>query len=229
MTPPRDDERADKKRPTGEDRPQVARRGRGRYATTSADHRLSRPMVIALVGVVAVASYFFWPRGGGVRVGTVDPVHVVRVDTTMVAPAPRSGEVDLGTARQPLVAEPQSHEQTTARDIPLDLRTRVEPEPQPAPAPAETVAASPPAPVPEPTAQGNYALQVASFESEAGALELRDDLTTKGYPVHVRAASVSGGAIVYRVWVGYFASRDDAAAYGAAQGETLAGATPVHR
>lgn len=255
MTAPRDDDRRTNQK-RGDDDLDAAptrlnRRGRARYATGSGDHRLARPLVIALVGVVAVAAAIFWPRGGGQHVVAVDPVHVVRIDTTMVAPSARSGEVDLGQARQPLVAEQPSRERTTQRDVPLDLKARVQPEPATGPAappsaapnatepataeppttptPAETAIATPPKPVPAPQPNGPFALQVASFASEEGAQASRDDLAARGFPVHVRAASTATGAIVYRVWVGYFATRDDAAAYAAAHGEALPGATPVHR
>ncbi len=226
--------------PLDEDRPRLGQRGRGRYASGSADQRISRPLMIALVGVVAVAAVIFWPRGGGLRLGTDDPVQVVRVDTTVAAPLPRSGDVDLATARQPLVAETPSRVSTTDRDRPLTITSPVEPvEPAPsstsppATAPAETppVETPPvePAPVVQPTPDGAYALQVGSYESELGAQTLRDDLLAKGYPVHVRAASTSGGAIVYRVWVGYFRNRENAVAYADANRAALADATPVHR
>lgn len=251
MTAPRGDNRRPERRSEddkdAEKAPLVPRRGRARYATASADHRIARPLVIALVGVVAVAAAIFWPRGGGTHLSAVDPVHVVQVDTTMVAPVARSGEVDLGQARQPLVPESQSSERTTQRDVPLDLKPRVQPQPQPEPkmtepapapsspaespaeTPAETTAALPPAPIPTPLPEGMYALQVDSFASEASALSSRDALAAKGYPVHVRAASTSAGAILYRVWVGYFATRDDAAAFATAHREALGSATPVHR
>ncbi len=218
--------------PLEDERPRRGRRGRARYASTNADQRISRPLMIALVGVVAVAAVIFWPRGGGLRLGNDDPVQVVRVDTTVVAPVPRSGDVDITSARQPLVPETPSRERTTDRDLPLTITSRVEPAEDAEQAPPEPVPTTTPAeppPVVQPTANGAYALQVESFEAELGAQTLRDDLTAKGYPVHVRAASTATGAIVYRVWVGYFRSREDAAAYAVAHREALAGAVPVHR
>jgi cell division septation protein DedD len=219
--------------PLDEDRPRLAKHGRARYAPTSADQRLSRPLVIALVGVVAVAAILFWPRGGGgLRLRDDDPVHVVRVDTTVAAPVPQSGDVDVTTAQPPLVPEAPSREPTTDRDRPLTITSRTEPgevPTTPSPEPAPATPAVEPAPIAQPTKDGGYALQVASFESELGAQTLRDDLMVKGYPVHVRAASTANGAIVYRVWVGYFQNREAAAAFAGAHQEALAGATPVHR
>jgi hypothetical protein len=227
--------------PLDEERPRLGRRGRARYASTSAEQRIARPLVIALVGVVAVAAAIFWPRGGSLRRQPDDPIHVVRVDTTVMSPTPRSGDVDLSTARQPLVAEAPSRERTTDRDRPLTITSRVEPDGVTPPPPRETVPADPlaetvsvdpppkPAPIALPTANGAYALQVASFDSESGAQALRDDLTAKGYPMHIRAASTSTGGIVYRVWVGYFRDREAAAAYASAHQDELAGAAPVHR
>jgi cell division septation protein DedD len=224
--------------PFEEERPRLGRRGRARYASSSADQRISRPLVIALVGVVAVAAAIFWPRGGGLRLGTDAPVQVVRVDTTVVAPVPRSGDVDIATARQPLVAEKPSPERTTDRDRPLTITSPVEPAAVAPAASAETAPATAggdeapvvePPPVVQPTPDGAYALQVGSFESELGAQSLRDDLLARGYPVHIRAASTGTGAIVYRVWVGYFPNREAAAAYAGAHQESLAGSTPVHR
>jgi cell division septation protein DedD len=218
--------------PFDEDNPRPGRRGRARYATASADQRVSRPLVIAVVGVVAVAAFMFWPRGGGQHLGNDAPVQVVRVDAPVAMPDPKSGEVDIATARQPLVAEPPGQDRTTDRERPLTITSRVAPAevapPPPRDAAPETTT-TPPAPIVPPAADGAYALQVASFASEAPALSLRDDLTAKGYPVHVRAASKATGAIVYRVWVGYFPDRDTAAAFAAAHREELADATPVHR
>jgi len=243
--------------PADKDHPRRGRQGRARYGATSADQRLSRPLLIALVSVVVGAAILFWPRGGGLRLGANDPVHVVRVDTTVAAPAPRSGDVDVATARRPLVAEAPNRERTADSERPLTITSRIEPgevvtPPSPGPTsvappasaapPAESAppaeaapiaeSAPPivePAPIAQPAEEGAYALQVASFESDLGAQTLRDGLLDKGYPVHIRAASTANGGMVYRVWVGYFQNREAAAAYADANQKALAGATPVHR
>jgi cell division septation protein DedD len=218
--------------PTEDERPRLGRRGRARYATTNADQRIARPLVIALVGVVAVAAIIFWPRGGGVRLGADDPVHVVRVDSPVASPTPKTTTVDVATVRRPLVPETPSRERTTERERPLTMTTPVKPAETvapPPPAPEPAVPAAEPPPVVQPAAEGAYALQLSSFESESGAQALRDDLSAKGYPVHIRAASTATGAMVYRVWVGYFRNREDATAYAGAHQDALAGATAVHR
>jgi cell division septation protein DedD len=166
---------------------------------------------------------------------------VVRVDTTVTSPVPRSGDVDLSTARQPLLPETASEVRTSDRDIPLTITSpgetpSAEPEPvqqaepvqQDEPVPQPEPMAQP-APIAQPTPDGVYALQVSSFASETSALALRDDLQARAYPVHVRAASTPTGAMVYRVWVGYFRNREAAVAYAAAHPDAFAGATPVHR
>jgi cell division septation protein DedD len=80
-----------------------------------------------------------------------------------------------------------------------------------------------------PTNDGPYALQLGSFSGEANAQKVRDQYLRLGYPVHVRAASTSDGAIVYRVWVGFFASRQEAQSYARAHAPELADAIAVHR
>jgi cell division septation protein DedD len=70
---------------------------------------------------------------------------------------------------------------------------------------------------------------VGAFGNEANASTLVAKLIGLGYPARMRAASTSSGDIVYRVWIGYFASRNEAARFAQQSRDQIGDANPVHR
>ena len=200
--------------------------------------RVSRPVLIAVVVLVAAGAYLFWPRGGGAPSGIGDQFTVVTADTT-AADAPRSGSVDIDEHQQDLVPErPEGAapaEAAPATEAPAETTPATTPPPPPAerkPAPKTTPPAESSAPAeaqvaPRPT--GPWAVQIGAFGKEANAQKLVGDLAGKGITAHTRAASTSSGDMVYRVWIGWFASREDAALFARQQKKIIGDAYPVHR
>jgi len=224
-------------------------RRRARFAAEKNGGRLSRPLLVALLVILAGAAYLFWPRGGSAPTGIGEQLTVVTADSSL-ASAPRSGSVDIQTEQRALVparpagaaSRPAAEPVATGRAGgateagPRDAIgasravTPVEPVGE---APSETTTPSAPRPsglrpvVPQPN--GSWAVQLAAFASEANADKLVSDLASKGVSAQVRAASTSSGDMIYRVWIGWFASRQLALDYAAQEKARIGDAYPVHR
>ncbi len=219
--------------------PPRARRPRLRYAPDDGGGRVARPLLVALILVLAVAAFLFWPRGGGVPTGIGEQLTVVtaRDSAGAVHARPHSGNVDIDKAATPIVAEKPAGKPSETAASPSQPAAKPHGKASTEPRPAAQSSLGTPTGSAElkdavpitPRSDGPYALQLGSFSSEANALSLRDRFTTLGYPMHVRAASTSDGAIVYRVWVGFFASRQQAQLYATSHSPELADAIAVHR
>ena len=57
----------------------------------------------------------------------------------------------------------------------------------------------------------------------------RARLKTLGWDARVRAGNNSSGEMVFRVWIGYFSSRQSAQTFINQNSKQLSGAIPVHR
>jgi cell division protein FtsN len=92
---------------------------------------------------------------------------------------------------------------------------------------------TPPARTPEPrvtpSAQGQYAVQVGAFGEAVNADNEAARLKTLGWDARVRAGNNSSGEMVFRVWIGYFSSRQSAQTFINQNSKQLSGAIPVHR
>lgn len=92
--------------------------------------------------------------------------------------------------------------------------------------PAASQAAAGPAPGPD----GLWALQLGAFQAQENADKLAGELRGRGLQPMIKTAATSSGGLMYKVWIGYFASRAEAAAYAQRQARLLGGqAQPVHR
>lgn len=252
-------------------------RPRRRRGTTPRDDRgrLPRPLLLALLAVIAAGAYLFWPQGGGEPPGIGEQLTVVTADSTDTT-RPRSGSVDIDDQQTPLVPEepepaaanagsagggggpaagPRPEGDAAGGDAarsdaetpPAGGSATPPDEPAGEPAGEEQPAAAAPSsgssgssgasgkmpesepPRIEPRATGPWALQVGAFQAEENADGLVQTLASRGYEAQVRAAGTSSGAIVYRVWVGWFATRQQAASYAAQEGGPLGEAFPQHR
>jgi cell division protein FtsN len=163
----------------------------------------------------------------------------------MVTPTggPRSGDVDISAAGGPgLTPEKPIADQVEAAqkkaDQPKVEQPKVEQpkveQPKPTP-PVQKPAAkkTPPARTPEPrvtpSAQGQYAVQVGAFGEAVNADNEAARLKTLGWDARVRAGNNSSGEMVFRVWIGYFSSRQTAQTFINQNSKQLSGAIPVHR
>ena len=201
-------------------------RARSRYASSAPDGRLPRIFILAAAIVLAGAAIMFWPRGGGeIPTGIGERITVVTADDSSITAdkTPRSGDVEISQEQAQLVPEQPRAAQPNKQ--PTSDKTK------PATSGGRS-AASPPRPTPArvvPSARGPWAVQVGAFGQEDNATALITKLTGLGYPAKLRAASTSSGDIVYRVWIGYFATRSVAATYAEQNRAKIGDGNPVHR
>lgn len=93
----------------------------------------------------------------------------------------------------------------------------------------EPVRVVPPAPRLAPQPQGPYLVQAGSFGDTENAQKEADRLKKAGWDAAVRVGNKPGGDLVYRVQIGYFATREDAQAFIDQNSRKLPGAIPAHR
>ncbi len=66
--------------------------------------------------------------------------------------------------------------------------------------------------VPPFKAEGQYTVQVASFEKRLGAVKITDQLKSRGYPAYFLEVNIKG-RVCYRVMCGNFKDREEASKY----------------
>lgn len=91
----------------------------------------------------------------------------------------------------------------------------------------EPTGALPPRLVPQP--RGPYLVQVGSFGDTGNAQKEADRLRKFNWDASVRVGNKAGGGLVYRVQIGYFATREDAQAFIDQNRVRLPDAIPAHR
>jgi cell division septation protein DedD len=193
-----------------------------------------RILIGALVVVVIGAALLFWPKGGSVPTGIGEHQSVVTLpdstgDATALASSgtPRSGDVDItGQGQQVTAEKPAGQAQTP----PEETKT-VEVTPPAAKATTSPKPSSPKPVVPAvvPNTSGKWAVQTGGFGDAANADKEAARLKQSGWDAMVRAGSNSQGDMVYRVWIGYFSSRDKASTFILQNKKHLKDAFPVHR
>lgn len=93
----------------------------------------------------------------------------------------------------------------------------------------EPTRTAPPAPRLAPQSQGPYLVQAGSFGDTENAQKEADRLKKAGWDAVVRVGNKAGGGLVYRVQIGYFATREDAQAFIDQNHRKLPAAIPAHR
>lgn len=129
------------------------------------------------------------------------------VESGKVEPGPDIAE--KGTAVP--AAEPARKPEPAAEELPKPEPTR----------------ALPPRMVPQPA--GQYLVQAGSFGDTENAQKEADRLAKYGWEAAVRVGNKAGGGLVYRVQIGYFATREDAQTFIDQNRGRLPGAIPAHR
>ncbi len=203
-------------------------RRRARFAVKSDGGRISRPLLVAMIVILAGGAYLFWPRGGGAPTGIGEQLTVVTADSTATA-APRSGSVTIQEEQQAIVPETPSggSTETVRNPEPVEPEPTVtDPKPQ---AKSQPAAEAPEKPRITPRPSGSWAVQIGAFQTEDNAKNLVSSMAEKGVTAQVRAAGTSSGAIVYRVWIGWFSSRQEALDYGKQERRIIGDSYPVHR
>ena len=227
------------------------------HAPRSAPRRASPsrpPRVIlgALFVVLAAAVLMFWPRGRSeppLGVGerrltvtadgafeTASPAQTTPVDigsqTRNVVPEQAAGRTQAAaTSSAPLAAPRQnppataSRPQTTPAPIPAEVKAE--------PAPAQTETPAPPAPQaqgPQPQAQGSWLLQLGAFSTQENAQSLIAKLHREGLQPLMQTGGSADGKLWYKVSLGYFQTREDAAEFARRHARVVGGdSRPVHR
>jgi cell division protein FtsN len=188
-------------------------------------------MIAALVVVVIGAALLFWPKGGSSPTGIGEQQSVVTMPDSsssahnMAATgAARSGDVDINQQGQQLTPEiPEGEPQEKVEEkAPTE-------KPKPKPVSKPKSPAKPAVPPIQPQSEGRWAVQTGGFGDAVNADKEAARLQTKGWQSMVRAGSNSQGNMVYRVWIGYFASRDEAGTFIKQNRKNLADAFVVHR
>ncbi len=212
---------------------------RSRTGRTGRGNTMPRIMVLALLIILAGGAALFWPRGGSVPTGIGENQTIVTTpaDSAGSASAPRSGNVDIDTeGARPLTPEKKEGGATTgpaagaetAPVQPAPAKPESKPKPKPKPKPASKPA-SKPVPRIEPRDTGPYAIQAGAFGAAENADKEAARLKALGWPARVRAGNNSSGGMVFRVWIGFFASRSEAQSFINQNSRHLPGAIPVHR
>lgn len=170
---------------------------------------------------------------------------------------PRAGptkpvvQPDLGTARSPAMTAAGSRPgapagSVTARATGAEPPTSFAVDPTASPAAAsapestaprapEGAAGTPPATAPaaagaQPAADGAWALQMGAFSTQENADALAGKLRGQGLRPYVQTGSSSRGGLVFKVAIGFFATREEALAYARGNARLLGPqALPVHR
>lgn len=210
--------------------------GTSRMAKAGTRRGMPRIMWLAIVVCVVGAVLLFRNQGGNVPTGIGERRSVVTVgaDSAVVPDgAPRSGDVDISGEVRALTPE-QPHGGTAATEQPAQSK------PEPAAAkpattkPAAKPVAADPQPAPDveriiPLGDGGWLVQVGSFGEAANADGAAAKLQAKGWDARVKVGNTSNGTMIHRVQIGYFASRETAAAFIAQNRLDLDGAIAVHR
>ncbi len=209
--------------------------------------QLSRIYLVPLVIVLAVAAFMFWPASRNAPVGVGEQHSVVTAEAPpgSLTAAPRSGDVTIAKEVQQLVPEQPGgkEQQAAAGDADRTETTPARPAPvKPVPRETSHATTSPPGgspPVPatrsdtpavQPQATGPWLLQLGAFGQEENAEKMLVQLQTAGISALLRAGNLADGSLVYRVCIGYFATRDQAVRYGRENAKVLGGqGVPVHR
>ena len=208
---------------------------------------MPRVMVVALLVIVAGGAALFWPRGGSVPKGIGEHQTVVATpESTGDETSPRSGDVDINdvgtTTLQPEQSHsdipPQNPETQKAVDKPaqvkpVETQTQQAASKPPAQKPAVTKPKpqrpKPPATKIEPSSTGPYAVQVGALGQAVNADNEAARLKALGWDARVRAGNNSNGEMMFRVWIGYFSSRQVAQSFIDQNKKHLPSAIPVHR
>ncbi len=213
---------------------------RTRAGKSSRKQGTPRIMLVALVVIVMGAAFLFWPKGGSSPTGIGEQHSVVTAPDSIgvgqqagITGAPRSGDVDINdqglkmTSEKPADQKNEKSEDQTPAEKPVEKESS--PKPVTKPAPKTKIPTQPAAPAIEPASTGSWAVQTGGFGDATNADREADRLGKAGWKAMVRTGNNSSGEMVFRVWIGYFSSRDQANTFISQNRKHLPDAYVVHR
>ncbi len=214
--------------------------GTSRLAKAGSRRGMPRIMWLAIAVCVVGAFMLFRGQSSPVPAGIGERRSVVTVgaDTTRTpADAPRSGDVDLAAETRSLTAEKPSGGAATeakpAEAKPIETApVQTKPATKAATQSTATSTAKPAAPAPGtivPAPDGPWLVQAGSFGQADNADKVAATLRAQGWDARVKVGNTSDGAMIHRVQIGWFASRQQAEDFIAQNRKALAGAIAVHR
>ncbi len=198
---------------------------------------MPRVMWVAILVCVAGAVFLFRNQSADVPTGIGENQTVVTapdVETTLdQSESPRSGDVDINdqglkmTPEKPVDQDTENSGDQKPAEKPVEKIST--PKPETKPVTKKKTPAKPAAPPIEPASTGSWAVQTGGFGDAANADREADRLGKAGWKAMVRTGNNSSGDMVFRVWIGYFASRDQANTFISQNRKHLPDAYVVHR
>jgi cell division septation protein DedD len=140
------------------------------------------------------------------------------LEIEVTRPLPEAGTVDT-----------EAPPATTGAAAPAEIEASPATQTLPADVKPEPARKAPPAPRLAQQPQGPYLVQAGSFGDTENAQKEADRLKKAGWEAAVRVGNKAGGGLIYRVQIGYFATREDAQAFIDQNSRKLPGAIPAHR
>lgn len=169
------------------------------------------PAVLILCGLVFISLIFLLNLM--TQTGTSSaPEEVARTSAPAAEPKPSAQVATTAPGRELASVAPKETEKQAPQPAPAATPAAT---PEPTPAAKETVA--PPTPQPAPAApqgQDGFALQIGSYNALGQAQERVNELSAAGVSAYVARVEIPKRGTWYRVQVGHFGSREEAARYG---------------
>lgn len=198
-----------------------------------------RLIIIAAVVIIGAAALLFWPRGGSVPtgIGEQQSVVVTAPDSTsnatgVAAKKPHSSNVDIAAEGPDIVPESPDGSGLSPEEAAAQAKQIAKAE-TPAKAKPKTKPKAKPKPVAEekiiPQENGPWAVQVGAYGEAANADKEAVRLQAKSWDARVRAGNNSNGAMVFRVWIGYFSTRANAETFARQNRRDIPKAIAIHR
>jgi len=195
---------------------------------------MPRIMWLAVVACIAGAVFLFRSQSSEIPTGIGENQTVVTASDTetrsrSAAEGPRSGDVDIADEAKTLTPEPSDSPTTTVATKPAETKAPATKVAEAKPAPKQTEVSTPAPESIKPADNGPYVVQIGSFGKADNADKEAARLQQAGWNAMVKLGNTSGGAIIFRVRIGYFKARSDAEAFIKQNRKQMSGAIAVHR
>lgn len=207
-----------------------------KFRRSRGGQRLPRIMWVAIAVSIIGAVLIFRDQGGQVPTGIGENRTVVTApEEEIAAPeenGPRSGDVDISDQTRDLTPEKPAGDAAAAQDQtqpPPPVKQAATVDPKPKTTKPKPVQSTPTSRLIQPTARGPYQVQTGSFGNRKNADKESARLKNLGFNAQVSVINTSDKSIIYRVRIGYFASRSEAEGFIKQNRKSMPAAIPAHR